>query len=286
MQSRAYSDEVSLAQLPGARIDSKWFRYLNSRFGVAIDIPTIGYRYEVPVNGCGVTLTSKNGSITITVYAHWVVNIVDDANNDVHQTISKMFDNAVAETSQKNGTVSYSVKKDDFYVISGKFGNDTYYERVNISPNCPAIFNSVRIFHPSSLERTLDGLVTRMSKSLRATCRGEEGAARISSASAQNELFRPRECVGQLIGPNGSVGNYGLTLGADWGVISPDNDRSGLEGCFFRVNTTVGKKILGNCTVGQRCVVAGDVQSVRDLIGNSPGNPPVDLLIQVRSVAK
>jgi hypothetical protein len=30
------------------------------------------------------------------------------------------------------------------------------------------------------IERSLDGLVTRMSKSLHATCQGEEGAAQIN----------------------------------------------------------------------------------------------------------
>jgi hypothetical protein len=60
----------------------------------------------------------------------------------------------------------------------------------------------------------------------------EVSLAQLPGAS-RDEQVRRRECVGQLIGPSGSVGNYGLTLGADWGVISPVNDRSGLEGCFF-----------------------------------------------------
>jgi hypothetical protein len=79
------------------------------------------------------------------VFAHWVVNILDGADNNVRKSISQIFDNAVAETIQKGGTVTYSVKKDDFYVISGNFADNTYYERMTISPRCSAIYNNFRI---------------------------------------------------------------------------------------------------------------------------------------------
>jgi hypothetical protein len=166
----AHAEEVTLAQLSGARINADWFRYVNLRFGLAVDIPTKGYRYVVPVNGSGLTLQSK--LVTITLYAHFVSNVVPDATNNVQSSISQLFDDAIAQTLQKDGTVDYSVRKDDFYVISGMFDKNVYYERLIISAKCPAIFNSLRIFYPSSMERRLDGLVTRMSRSLRATCQG------------------------------------------------------------------------------------------------------------------
>jgi len=80
---QAKAEDVTLKQLSGARIDSNWFRYLNSRFGLAIDIPTKGYRYTIPVNGSGLTLTSFDGDVVITIYAHFVVNLLETANNDV-----------------------------------------------------------------------------------------------------------------------------------------------------------------------------------------------------------
>ena len=174
----AYCDEVSLRQLSGARIDGDWFRYINSRFGVAVDIPTKHFRYDVPVNGSGLTLTSFDRAVTVTVYAHWLINILDSANNDVKRSISILFDKAVVDTTSQNGTVTYSVRKDDFYVLSGNIGPNTYYERMMISSECPAIFNSLRVSYPQTLERSLNSLVTRMSRSLRATCSGEEGAAK------------------------------------------------------------------------------------------------------------
>ena len=165
-------EEVSLKQLSGAPIDSKWFRYVNLRFGLAVDIPTRGYRYDVPENGSGLTLTSTNGLVTITAHAHWVDSSNIDKPKDVRRPIEKMFDDAVAETLQKEGTVDCGLRKEDFYVISGVFGSNTYYERLTISAECPAVFNSVRIFYPTALQKRLDGLVMRISRSLRATCRG------------------------------------------------------------------------------------------------------------------
>ena len=174
----AFGDEVSLRQLSGARIDADWFRYINSRFGVADDVPAKGYRYELSTNGAGLTLTSLDHAVTITVLAHWLINILDSANNDVKRSISLLFDKAVTDTTNQNGSITYSVRKSDFYVISGSLGTNAYYERLTISSECPAIFNSLRIFYPQSLERSLESLVSRMSLSLRPTCSGEEGPAK------------------------------------------------------------------------------------------------------------
>jgi hypothetical protein len=117
--------------------------------------------------------------VVITIYTHFVVpNLLETANNDVRASISKLFDRSVKDTLKENGTVEYSVRRDNFYVISGNFGNNTYYERLTISDKCPAIFASVRIFHPTRLEGKLHQLTTRLSKSLKSTCTGAHGAAR------------------------------------------------------------------------------------------------------------
>ena len=92
---------------------------------------------------------------------------------------------------------------------------------------------------------------------------------------------RQKPCDGQLVGPNSTVGNFGMQLGSDWAIITPQGDTSGLEGCFFRVVTSVGKAILTNCVIGHRCLVVGSVQGVRGAIGNNPGGPAVDVLTQV-----
>jgi hypothetical protein len=93
--------------------------------------------------------------------------------------------------------------------------------------------------------------------------------------------IRQKACDGQLVGPNSTVGNFGMQLGSDWAIITPQGDTSGLEGCFFRVDTSVGKTILTNCVVGHRCLAVGGVQGVRGAIGNIPGGPAVDVLTQV-----
>jgi hypothetical protein len=105
----------------------------------------------------------------------------------------------------------------------------------------------------------------------------------VNQAAARDVLTtaRPRDCVGQLLGPNSSVGNFGLTIGVEIAAIIPDDDRSGPGGCFFAVNTPAGRSIYAHCIVGQRCVVAGRVQSIRGAIDNNPGDaqqpPPIGL---------
>ena len=175
--SKAVAEEVALDQLPGTRIDADWFRYANRKAGVAIDIPTRGFRYDVPAGGSDLTLTSDDGAITITVSAHGVRKVLGTAPNDARQSIARLFDTAVDNAHRKNGAITYKVKKDNFFVLSGVVDDNTYYERLNISPSCPAGFSALRVFHRKSLTSRLNRLVTRMSLSLRATCQAEEGPA-------------------------------------------------------------------------------------------------------------
>jgi len=174
---RAAAEELSLEQLPGGRIDANWFRYANRKAGVAIDIPTKGFRFDVPAGGSDLTLTSNDGAITITVSAHGVRKVLGTAPNDARQSIARLFDTAVDNAHRKNGAITYKVKKDNFFVLSGVVDDNTYYERLNISPSCPAGFSALRVFHRKSLTSRLNRLVTRMSLSLRATCQAEAGPA-------------------------------------------------------------------------------------------------------------
>jgi hypothetical protein len=175
--SKAIAEEVSLAQLPGARIDDSWFRYADREAGVAIDIPARGFRYDAPAGGADLTLTSDDGAVTITVSAHGVRNVLGTATNDARDSVARLFDTAVDNAIRKNGAITYKVKKDNFFVLSGVVDDNTYYERLNVSPSCPDGFAALRVFHRKSLTSRLNKLVTRMSLSLRATCQSQEGPA-------------------------------------------------------------------------------------------------------------
>ena len=118
--------QVPLSALSGKRIDKDWFRYTNGRFGLAIDIPTRGYRYVLPANGSGMAVTSGDEKIWITIYAHFVANhpvfIADPDDPDLRDAaaaISRIYDHEVAETLATGSTITYSVKKKDFYVLAG-----------------------------------------------------------------------------------------------------------------------------------------------------------------------
>jgi hypothetical protein len=172
--------ELPLADLSGKRIDKDWFRYTNTRFGLAIDIPARGYRYVLPVNGSGMAVISGDEKIWITIHAHFVVNhgtFSDPDDPDLGNaaaSITRFYDDEVAETLAAGSTITYRVKKKHFYVLSGHFADTTYYERVAISPRCPHVFNRFRITYPKSKEGELSKFVTRLSRSLQATCQGDD----------------------------------------------------------------------------------------------------------------
>ena len=150
--------------------DSGWFRYLNARFGLRVDLPESGFRQELLPNGFGMTLISLDRSVTIEVHANRLESILPAATGGPERSIAALHDEAMAATRQKGGRVTYSVRRNDFYVISGTLGPAVYYERVAISPACPDVFNAIRVTYPQAIEHALDGLVTRVSLSLRATC--------------------------------------------------------------------------------------------------------------------
>lgn len=175
--------ELPLADLPGKRIDGDWFRYSNPRFGLAIDIPARGYRYVLPANGSGMAVISGDENIWITIHAHFVVNHLvfiadpdDPAAGNAAAALRRIYDHEAREELAAGNTITYRVRKKDFYVLSGHSADNTYYERMTISPRCPHVFNSVRIFYPKSKGRELSQFVTRLSRSLRATCEGVDAA--------------------------------------------------------------------------------------------------------------
>jgi hypothetical protein len=122
MTDEARADNVSAAELCGARLNANWCRYINGRYGTAADIPAKGYRYRQTDNGAGVWITSANESIVISVLGHHTSTISEDATEDVKKSISRQFDAAVSYQQKNGGTITYSVKRDDFYVISGTVG--------------------------------------------------------------------------------------------------------------------------------------------------------------------
>lgn len=119
--------ELPLAKLSGKRIDGNWFRYSNPRFGLAIDIPARGYRYVLPVNGSGVSVISDDEKIHISIYAHFTMNnmvfIADPDDPDLKNAaaIGRIYDHDVTETLAAGSTITYRVKKKDFYVLAGHF---------------------------------------------------------------------------------------------------------------------------------------------------------------------
>jgi hypothetical protein len=147
-----------------------WIGYLNARFGLRVDIPASGFRRDLSPTGTGLTLTSRDGAISIDVHANWLAGVLPEATRNAGQSITSLHEQAIAATRQKGGIIGTSVRRDDSYVISGTLGSMAYYERVVISPACPDVFDAIRVKYPQAIGRELDALVARMASSLRAVC--------------------------------------------------------------------------------------------------------------------
>jgi len=155
---------------PPAAMQHGWFRYHNARFGLRVDLPDAGFVRDLSPGGSGITLTSPDRAITIAVHANWTQSILPDATASAAQSVAQLLEQAIAKTRQHGGSVTYTVRHDDFYVVSGYLGGNVYYERLAISPACPHVFDAVRLTYPQAIEHTLEPVVTRVSLSLRAVC--------------------------------------------------------------------------------------------------------------------
>ena len=151
-------------------VPSGWVGYLNARFGLRVDLPASGFRHELAPNGSGVTLTSSDGAVTIVAHANRVASVLPAAGRDAAQNVATLLDDALAQTRRNGGSVTYSVRHSDFYVISGYLGDRIYYERLAISPACPGVFDAIRVTYPPHAKPALDPIVTRVSRSLQAVC--------------------------------------------------------------------------------------------------------------------
>jgi hypothetical protein len=147
-----------------------WFRYINARYGLRVDLPDSGFRQALAPDGHGITLVSPDRAVIIAVHANWLDRILAAPSRSAGRSIAALHEQAIAETRQKGGSVTYSVRHDDFYVISGALGPAVYYERVAISPACPDVLNAIRVTYPQGVEQELDAIVRRISLSLRAMC--------------------------------------------------------------------------------------------------------------------
>jgi hypothetical protein len=147
---------VALAIHPtiGHSLENKWQRYLNPRFGFALDVPANFIPQPEPENGDGQTWKSPDGRGTITAFGH---NGSSEIGTDYEQV------RAEAKTDSRN---AYFAEGRNWFVVSGTSGPDVYYIKTVRSEKCgSAPVLELHLNYPSSQKSSYDSVVARAASS-------------------------------------------------------------------------------------------------------------------------
>jgi hypothetical protein len=153
MKAEMQQDQPGQTAMPG---DPQWAAVNEHQLGTTVDIPRavlstpdghahkrVGRRYKSPDGRAKVAIWTQRNTRhdTPARYLHRTFNI-------------------------PRATVDYERFTSDFAVISGLFGTRVYYIRCNLSPRSGS-FHCFDLAYPVREKQAWDGVVTRMSRSLR-----------------------------------------------------------------------------------------------------------------------
>lgn len=164
--SRALGFLFSLPMLQCAEAHADdWKPYNNPRFGTAIMVPS-EFRTEPPsTNNDGRSFLSPDGRARIAVYGSHAPSVVVE-NFDAYRSWL---------AAEAGIAVSYRAHGKDWFVISGRNGQDIVYIRVIAGCANRSIAHHVQISYPADEKRRYDKIVGRVARSLRhadgAACR-------------------------------------------------------------------------------------------------------------------
>ncbi|MEA2904807.1 MAG: hypothetical protein QOI12_2194 [Alphaproteobacteria bacterium] len=134
-----------------------WKTYRNARFGTTIDYPDRFRSGRPPDNGGGLGFSSRDGAKFVVYGSH---NVLE------HDLAGLEAD--TMEERDKSERVTYRDRGANWFVISGTRGDDEFYERHLLSHD-GKIVNGFVMSYPARLRGAYDPIVTRMSRSFRAS---------------------------------------------------------------------------------------------------------------------
>jgi hypothetical protein len=138
-------------------LGSGWSRYVNTRFGTSLDIPTdLLLPEEPPENGDGRRFRGEDGA-RLEVFGTY-------GPSAIMQPFAAYKDDLLARAEQDGLTVTYTRGGDTWLAFSGTKGEDIVYAKVLES--CGAA-HEFRIVYPAARKQFYDPIVTRLERSLR-----------------------------------------------------------------------------------------------------------------------
>ena len=146
---------VALVAVLPAAAEEGWTTYVNDRFGTVVEYPDIfDHLDRPPENGDGQTFRTRDGSARLSAYGFY--NVEEEA---MRQLMLRQKQQGVAYT--------YSAATRDSFALSGTKGGRVLYTRCIMSAQSSDTVNCVELEYPESEIRRWDGIVTRVSRSLR-----------------------------------------------------------------------------------------------------------------------
>ena len=145
---------VPQAAFPG---DVKWTVFVELQFGTRLDLPSAVFATAdgPTTRGVGRQFKTPDGRATLAVYSR---------RNDARDTpVSYLRKNLMSPRAALN----YERVTGEFFAIAAVMGDSIYYSRCNFSHNAGRAIHCFDLKYPTQEKLSWDGIVTRMSRSLR-----------------------------------------------------------------------------------------------------------------------
>jgi len=149
----------ALAAVPPAGLprDAKWTVFVELEYGTRLDVPGAVFATpDGPANrGVGRQFKTPDGRATLAVYSQ---------RNDARDTPASYLRKNLQ--SSRTG-LDYERVTPEFFAIAAVMGDSIYYSRCNFSRNPGRAIHCFDLKYPAQERQSWDGIVTRMSRSLR-----------------------------------------------------------------------------------------------------------------------
>jgi outer membrane biosynthesis protein TonB len=151
--------QVALAAVPQAGLprDAKWTVFVELKYGTRLDVPSAVFATPDGPSGRGVGRQFKtpDGRASLAVYSQ-----SNNARDTPASYLRKNLQSARAD-------LDYERVTPEFFAISAVMGDSIYYSRCNFSHDAGRAIHCFDMKYPAQERQSWDGIVTRMSRSLR-----------------------------------------------------------------------------------------------------------------------
>jgi hypothetical protein len=156
-QVEALQRDFAAVALAGLPRDVKWTVFVEPTYGTRLDVPGAVFAMpDGPANrGMGRQFKRPDGRASLAVYSQ---------RNDARDTPASYLRKNL---QSPRASLDYERVTPEFFAISAIMGDSIYYSRCNFSHNAGRAIHCFDLKYPAQEKQSWDGIVTRMSRSLR-----------------------------------------------------------------------------------------------------------------------